>query len=219
MKNNAGQTPMDILEELEEELDSDDYKKMVYILTVPKGCRFLRMTRPIEKVERKARLQIGVLIFNSFNICVFLGSGIVDYLQNKSDQGQLVILVLATFFFVTTVLFYILTLIDPGYVPKQSNFLRLLKQLISENYHLDYVCIPCETLRPENAEHCNFCNRCVQKFDHHCVFVNNCLGYKNHKWFLLFLLSFTIYMIGLLTHTVIQVVRFVQNDYAINRRK
>jgi len=56
MKNNAGQTPMDILEELEEELDSDDYKKMVYILTVPKGCRFLRMTRPIEKVERKARL-------------------------------------------------------------------------------------------------------------------------------------------------------------------
>jgi len=100
-------------------------------------------------------------------------------------------------------------MIDPGYVPKQPNFLRLLKQLIAENYHLDYVCVPCETLRPENADHCNFCNRCVQKFDHHCVFVNNCLGYRNHKWFLLFLVSFTIYMIGLLLHTVLQVIKFV----------
>jgi hypothetical protein len=108
---------MEILEELEEVLDTDDYIKMQYILTVPKGCRFLRMTRPIEKVERKARLQIGVLIFNSFNICVFLASGIVDYLQNKNGEGQLIILALATFFFLATVLFYILTLIDPGYVP------------------------------------------------------------------------------------------------------
>ena len=86
--------------------------------------------------------------------------------------------------------------------------MRLLKRLIAENYHLDYVCVPCETLRPENAEHCNFCNRCVQKFDHHCVFVNNCLGYRNHKWFLLFLASYTVYLLLVITTALIIIVRY-----------
>lgn len=92
---------------------------------------------------------------------------------------------------------------DPGYVPTSKDFQQLLQKLISEEYHLDYVCVYCENLRPENSDHCNFCNRCVQKFDHHCVFVNNCLGYKNHKWFILLLTSFTIFMIVLLIHSIL----------------
>lgn len=83
---------------------------------------------------------------------------------------------------------------------------------MAENYHLDYVCIPCETLRPEDADHCNFCNRCVQKFDHHCVFVNNCLGYRNHKWFLLFLFSFTTYMVCMLIHSITKLIVFAITD-------
>ena len=99
-------------------------------------------------------------------------------------------------------------MLDPGYVKKYTNFLSLLKRLIAENYHLDYVCVPCETLRPENAEHCNFCNWCVQKFDHHCIFVNNCLGYRNHKYFLLFLLCYTIFLIGVVAHALALIYKF-----------
>jgi len=50
LTNKFDQTPMDILEDLKDILRTEDYDKMKYILTPPTGCRFLRMTRPIEKV-------------------------------------------------------------------------------------------------------------------------------------------------------------------------
>lgn len=46
----------------------------------------------------------------------------------------------------------------------------------------------------------------MQKFDHHCVFVNNCLGYRNHKWFILLLVSFTIFIIVLIIHSTLALI-------------
>lgn len=37
--------------------------------------------------------------------------------------------------------------------------------------------------------------RCVLKMDHHCVWVVNCVGALNYKYFLLFLVSFTILIV------------------------
>jgi len=110
-----------------------------------------------------------------------------------------------TVFFALAILFYCLTLIDPGYVPLKKDFLGLMERLVDEELHLDYICINCENLRPENTMHCNYCNKCVQGFDHHCTFVNNCLGYKNHKYFLLFLFFFSLYIIAMIWHAVLAI--------------
>eukprot|EP00353_Schmidingerella_taraikaensis_P009621 CAMPEP_0185587116 /NCGR_PEP_ID=MMETSP0434-20130131/47555_1 /TAXON_ID=626734 ORGANISM="Favella taraikaensis, Strain Fe Narragansett Bay" /NCGR_SAMPLE_ID=MMETSP0434 /ASSEMBLY_ACC=CAM_ASM_000379 /LENGTH=167 /DNA_ID=CAMNT_0028208755 /DNA_START=957 /DNA_END=1460 /DNA_ORIENTATION=- len=114
--------------------------------------------------------------------------------------------ILNTLFFCLSIFFYCLTLIDPGYVPLKKDFLGLMERLIDEEYHLDYICINCENLSPENMMHCNYCNKCVQGYDHHCTFVNNCLGYKNHKYFLLFLLFFTLYMIAMIYHSMFAII-------------
>lgn len=36
------------------------------------------------------------------------------------------------------------------------------------------------------AHHWRSCNRCILKMDHHCPFMGNCIGYHNHKQFILF---------------------------------
>lgn len=48
-------------------------------------------------------------------------------------------------------------------------------------------CSRCQNGKPPRCHHCSICQRCVLKMDHHCVWVVNCVGARNYKFFLLFL--------------------------------
>ncbi|XP_021675267.2 probable protein S-acyltransferase 12 isoform X1 [Hevea brasiliensis] len=52
--------------------------------------------------------------------------------------------------------------------------------------HVGY-CNHCQNGKPPRCHHCSVCQRCVLKMDHHCVWVVNCVGARNYKFFLLFL--------------------------------
>jgi len=53
-------------------------------------------------------------------------------------------------------------------------------------------CEDCKVFKPERTFHCTRCGLCVVKRDHHCDFTNQCVGYNNHKAFLLFLVFATL---------------------------
>ncbi|KAB5527242.1 hypothetical protein DKX38_021089 [Salix brachista] len=63
-------------------------------------------------------------------------------------------------------------------------------------------CNYCQNGKPPRCHHCSVCQRCVLKMDHHCVWVVNCVGARNYKFFLLFLLSTSFFSLKLYTFMV-----------------
>lgn len=84
---------------------------------------------------------------------------------------------------ITFIFFLFSWLRNPGYVKKSKKleFIQLLRA-----FDPILLCPVCEVFKTKRSRHCNFCNQCVEKFDHHCLYINNCVGQRNHSAFLLF---------------------------------
>jgi len=83
--------------------------------------------------------------------------------------------------------FFIASFSDPGRITKEN-----LHQY-EENYEFDGVlyvpktCRTCLIKRPARSKHCRLCDMCVSRYDHHCPWINTCVGAKNIRWFIIFL--------------------------------
>eukprot|EP01083_Nonionella_stella_P207939 754942_1 len=121
--------------------------------------------------------------------------------------------------------YFITSFMDPGYVPLPKNnsilsphdeneeshreesvfidmqskmqFLKEWNQniIIDPDNAPSNFCWRCKFVRPIRSKHCYDCDRCVAKFDHHCPMVGNCVGGRNHRYFLLFMLTQTIIVV------------------------
>ncbi|PAN49551.1 hypothetical protein PAHAL_9G455600 [Panicum hallii] len=88
---------------------------------------------------------------------------------------------------VGAILFVLTSFSDPGTITAEN-----VSQYVSA-YPYDNVifvekeCSTCKIPRPARAKHCRICDKCVARFDHHCGWMNNCIGEKNTRYFVAFL--------------------------------
>eukprot|EP00210_Caulerpa_lentillifera_P002728 g2608.t1 len=49
-------------------------------------------------------------------------------------------------------------------------------------------CVKCQRVKAPDVHHCRVCNACIEEMDHHCPFIGNCVGKRNLRNFILFLI-------------------------------
>lgn len=99
--------------------------------------------------------------------------------------------------FILSLFFLLMTACtDPG-------ILRLKSQqdsecLLEENNKRVHFCDVCNISQPVGAAHCEYCDCCIDRLDHHCPWMGKCIGRKNMFWFKCFIAIVCIYMTQLI---------------------
>lgn len=73
------------------------------------------------------------------------------------------------------------------------------------------VCQTCSYWKPDRTHHCSTCKRCILKMDHHCPWFSECIGFKNQKYFIQFLIYNNIYAFVILGLTSNHLYRWFHN--------
>ena len=107
------------------------------------------------------------------------------------------IILLETFIFIIFMISYLTTaLINPG-IPDREYYSKIF---ISQNPDINpsglVKCSKCNIVVPKHfrLSHCDICQVCVKKYDHHCPWTGKCIGEKNIIPFYVFICFLLAYM-------------------------
>jgi len=94
-------------------------------------------------------------------------------------------------FGITMVFWVIASMSNPGILKRdpELNFIKLLDTLEASS-----LCPECEVIRTPRCRHCNLCQVCIDRFDHHCPWINNCIGKGNWAKFYVFVCCQALYL-------------------------
>jgi len=157
--------------------------------------------RPIKKVQRTSVIFTVAVLLN-LAVCIIFYHKIAEKPTFLPNLHFGLIWSSLMCFVIALPTFMLAALLDPGYIKSKYNFIELVDKLLDEGLHLDNLCVYDEIIRSETSFHCTICNKCVEKFDHHCPFINNCLGARNHNLFLVFIFTYTSFVILVFVETI-----------------
>lgn len=79
-------------------------------------------------------------------------------------------------------------------------------------------CAKCEVWKPDRCHHCSTCKTCFLRMDHHCPWFSCCIGFRNHKFFIQFLLYAFLFCVEVFSVSFYLLYDFFANEqYASNK--
>ncbi|KAF7490634.1 Palmitoyltransferase ZDHHC9 [Sarcoptes scabiei] len=169
-----------------------------------------------ETVSKRSYLYLNWFIIFLIDL-LFL----IIFTENLLKHFHWIILFIGQFLFLLSLLYLLsASCTDPGISPfaSDSEALDAQKELIrawhfsvhpqkdlaskqlkvikvnGQPYELKY-CYSCRFFRTPRSSHCSYCDRCIERFDHHCPWIGNCVGKRNYRSFFMYLLALSFYFV------------------------
>lgn len=159
-------------------------KHIEKLLTAPGVLAECGMKSPMRPPTRTYKsVSAFILLYGVGNAATILVS--VDFLNDTIGFFY------AFFVFLTFLSFVLVIKKNPGYLYDSAGDLLELY----ERYDPALICPDCKIYRPPRSRHCQCCDRCVSKFDHHCPWVMNCIGASNLGLFYVYISSLWISLV------------------------
>jgi palmitoyltransferase len=138
-----------------------------------------------------------VMFFTMFYIVMWAAN---DY-ATIADKYQVFLIILGVFHVIMLAVWLRLAVLypsDPGTITSFHDDIDGLLEDATRGIPLDPVthCRTCLVLKPMRSKHCNKCGVCIARLDHHCTWINRCVGYGNHRIFVVFLLLHVTVLLG-----------------------
>nr|CCA30177.1 hypothetical protein NCLIV_069490 [Neospora caninum Liverpool]CEL71292.1 TPA: hypothetical protein BN1204_069490 [Neospora caninum Liverpool] len=135
---------------------------------------------PGEPDRRTALVSLGMILIPSVAFMIWTSPWFYSHFGVAVPLTQALLVLFTVYFFLIT------ACSDPGILPRHPP--RYQDVVINGNSIRLKFCTTCNIYRPPRSVHCAICDNCVERFDHHCPWLGNCIGLRNYRTFVFFVI-------------------------------